>query len=232
MKLAIMQPYFLPYVGYFQLINSTNQFVIYDNIKYTKKGWINRNRILVNSEPSYISLALKKDSDLKNVDERELFDWNQNKKDLLNRIIASYNKSPYYKETIPLIKEILDYDNINLFIFLYNSVCLICNYLDIQTPIIISSLIDIDHSLKCNDKVLAICKEQKCKTYINAIGGQELYTKEEFLKENIELKFIKTKNIVYQQFNNNFQSNLSIIDVLMFCGQEKTKLLLNEYDLI
>ncbi len=72
MKLAIMQPYFFPYIGYFQLINTVDEFVVYDNIEFTKKGWINRNRILVNGKDEYITLPIKKDSDFLHVKDRFL----------------------------------------------------------------------------------------------------------------------------------------------------------------
>ena len=87
MKLAIMQPYFFPYIGYFQLIKSVDEFVIYDNIQYTKKGWINRNRILVNGTDYLISLPLKKDSDYLNVVDRQLAEsWEKDRTKLLTLI--------------------------------------------------------------------------------------------------------------------------------------------------
>jgi hypothetical protein len=106
MKIGIMQPYFFPYIGYFQLINYVDEFVIYDNIKYTKKGWINRNRILVNGKDVYISLPLKKDKDSLNVDERFLSDiWIMERKKMLNRIKESYKKAPNFHQVFPIIEE-------------------------------------------------------------------------------------------------------------------------------
>ena len=233
MKLAIMQPYFIPYIGYFQLINSVDKFVIYDNIQYTKKGWINRNRILANGKDQLITLPIKKDSDYLNVVERELSEsWGKDKSKMLNVIKSSYIKSPYFQETFELISKCLNNPEVNLFKFIYDSIVLINDYLEIKTPIVISSTIEADHTLKSQDKVLSLCKEQNADIYINSIGGVELYDKEIFKQNNIELNFIKSNPIQYKQFNNEFVSWLSIIDVMMFNSKEQIKEYLNSYTLI
>src|SRR5690349_10134683 len=114
MKLAIMQPYFFPYIGYFQLINASDLFIVYDNIQYTKKGWINRNRFLQNGKDVLFSIPLKKDSDYLDVRDRDLaLDFNKTK--LLNQIKAAYQRAPYMNETYPIIEEIIQFDDINLF---------------------------------------------------------------------------------------------------------------------
>lgn len=232
-KLAIMQPYFMPYIGYFQLINSVDKFVIYDNIQYTKKGWINRNRILTNSKEQLITLSIKKDSDYLNVVDRELSEsWERDKNKMLNVIKSSYSKAPYYLEAYTLISECLNNPQVNLFEFIYDSIILINNYLEVKTPIIISSTIDIDHTLKSQEKVLSLCKAQNADVYINSIGGVELYDKKTFKEHNIELNFIKSNPINYKQFNNEFIPWLSIIDVLMFNSKEEIKNYLNQYTLV
>ena len=231
-KVAIMQPYFFPYIGYFQLINSVDEFIIYDNIQYTKKGWINRNRILDNGVDRLISVSLKKDSDFLHVVDRKLADaWEIDKKKMLNLIYSLYHKAPFFKEVNELIKNCLE-NKSNLFEFLFEGLKNICNYIGITTEFIISSKIDIDHSLKSQDKVLALCKARNATMYINAIGGIELYDKEEFKSNNIELNFIKSNLISYKQFNNEFVPWLSIIDVMMFNSKEKINEYINSYTLI
>jgi hypothetical protein len=233
MKLAIMQPYFFPYIGYFQLINSVDKFIIYDNIQYTKKGWINRNRILVNKKDQLITLPLKKDSDYLNIVERELSEsWEIDKNKILNVIKSSYNKAPYFQDTFKLISKCLNNPETNLFKFIYDNIISINNYLEIKTPIVISSTIDIDHTLKSQDKVLSLCKSQNADIYINSIGGTELYDKEIFKNNNIKLNFLKSNSIQYKQFNNEFIPWLSIIDVMMFNSKQQIKEYLNNYTLI
>ena len=210
-----MQPYFFPYIGYFQLIAAVDQFIVYDNIKYTKKGWINRNRLLQNGKDEMFSLPLKSASDYLNVCERELAaDFNRIK--LLNQIKSAYQRAPYFAQTYPLIKQIVKYEDANLFGYLHHSIVKTCAHLGIKTEIKISSSIAIDHSLKNQDKVLALCAAVGAGTYVNAIGGMELYAKETFQQSGIELRFIRSKPFEYPQFDNEFVPWLSIIDVMMF----------------
>ena len=210
-----MQPYFFPYIGYFQLIAAVDQFIVYDNIKYTKKGWINRNRLLQNGKDEMFSLPLKSASDYLNVCERELAaDFNRDK--LLNQIKSAYQRAPYFAQTYPLIEQIVKYEDANLFGYLHHSIVKTCAHLGIKTEIKISSSIAIDHSLKNQDKVLALCVAVGAHTYVNAIGGMELYAKDTFQQTGIELKFIRSKPFEYTQFDNEFVPWLSIIDVMMF----------------
>ncbi|SFL45236.1 WbqC family protein [Pelosinus propionicus] len=231
MKIAIMQPYFFPYIGYFQLINAVDVFIIYDNIQYTKKGWISRNRFLQNGKDSLFSISLKKDSDFLDVRDRVIA-TEFNKQKLFNQIVQAYKKAPYFMQFIPLFEKILFNDETNLFKFIYFSIREICNILEINTEIIISSNVAIDHSLKSQEKVIAICKENGAGVYVNPIGGLELYSKESFREHGIDLRFIKSKLIEYEQFNNVFFPWLSIIDVMMFNSKEEIKGYLDCYDLI
>lgn len=215
MKVAIMQPYFLPYIGYYQLINSVDLFIVYDNIKYTKKGWVNRNRILQNSKDVMFSLPLKYDSDSLDVRARELAaDFNRKK--LLNQISGAYHRAPYFAQTFMLIEELMRHDEKNLFQFLHYSIARTCEYLGITTQISVSSDIAIDHSLKSQDRVLALCEAVGATTYINPIGGMALYAQDDFMARNIELKFIESTAMEYPQFDNPFVPWLSILDVMMF----------------
>jgi len=232
-KVAIMQPYFLPYIGYFQLIHSVDEFIIYDNIEYTKKGWINRNRILFNGSPRVFTIPLKKDSDFLDVNRRKISNsWDKERIKILNSIRISYKKSPYFESIFPIIEECLNFREDDLFEFVLNSVVRICNFLDIKTKIIRSSSLLVDHSLKSQDKVLAICINRGSTVYINAIGGMDLYSVGDFEDNGIELKFIKSSPIQYEQFKNEFVPWLSIIDVMMFNSKEKVKEYLNQYTLI
>ena len=219
MRLAIMQPYFMPYIGYFQLIAAVDLFIVYDNIKYTKKGWINRNRMLQNGKDVTFSLPLKSDSDYLDVRERELAgDFNRDK--LLNQLKAAYRRAPYFDQTFPLVERIVRHDEANLFRYLHHSIVKTCEHLGIATEIRISSEMAVNHDLKSQDKVLALCEAVCANTYVNTMGGVALYAKEAFRERGIELKFIKPKPFEYAQFGAEFVPWLSIIDVLMFNSPE------------
>lgn len=233
MKIAIMQPYFCAYIGYYQLINSVDKFVICDNIQFTSKGWINRNRILYNGTYRIFTIPLKKDKSFINVNLRYLSDNSfRARKKILAQIKSYYRKAPFYSQNYPLIEAIFLDKNDNLFDFIYFSVIKLCSILNIKTEIIISSSLDIDHELKPpQDNVIETCKFSNADTYINSIGGKKLYDKESFNKKGIDLKFIKSNNIEYAQFNHEFVSWLSIIDILMFNDIKQIKGYLNEYEL-
>lgn len=217
MKLAIMQPYFLPYIGYFQLLNAVDEFVVYDNIEFTKRGWIQRNRILMNGSDSMFSLPLKKASDYLEVRDRQLSDsFGQERIRIMRRIESAYRRSPYFTSVMPVIERCFNYESANLFEFIYNSLLVVCEYLGITTRITISSGLASNHSLKGQDRVVSICQELSADYYINAIGGRGLYRKEAFAEKGIQLSFIKSEPIVYPQFDNEFAPSLSIVDVMMF----------------
>ncbi|PKA82137.1 WbqC-like protein [Ulvibacter sp. MAR_2010_11] len=234
MKIAIMQPYFLPYLGYFQLLNAVKKFVVYDNIQYSKKGWINRNRILSNGVDSMFTIPLEKSSDYLDVNQRSISEQfiKVERDKILRRIRNEYKNAPSFESVMPLVERVFNYPELNLFEYIYYSIKEISNYLEITTQLQISSKINIDHNLKSQKKVLEICKALHAQEYINPIGGLELYSKKEFLDSGIKLMFMKTNSISYQQFNNEFLPNLSIIDVLMFNSKEEIQKMLQEYELI
>ncbi len=229
--IAIMQPYFMPYIGYWQLMAAVDEFVIYDNIQYTKKGWINKNFFLRNGKAEAFSLPLKKGSSLLEVKERYLSDdFEKEATRLLRRMEGAYKMAPNFEEIFTLLEKCFAYDKKNLFDFIYNSILVIKKYLGIETKIIISSSIDIDHSLSSADKVKAICHALDATKYINPIGGFELYSKEDFEKYGIKLEFHKALTFEYNQFGNEFTPWLSILDVAMFNDKEKIKPYLNCFE--
>lgn len=232
MKLAIMQPYLFPYVGYFQLMNAVDAFVVYDNIQYTKKGWINRNSILSASKAHPFSIPLKKDSDYLNVEQRCLADNSLREREKILRVInQSYSKAPYCKQVLPLLEDAFFNSEMNLFNFVYHSVVSVVEYLGIDTKIVVSSTLDIDHGLKAQEKVVALCKAMGADTYYNPPGGMSLYSKEEFLQAGLDLSFLVPRQVCYPQLGNEFVPNLSIIDVMMFNSKDEIQGILEEYDL-
>lgn len=232
MNVAIMQPYFLPYIGYFQLIRSVELFILYDNIKYTKKGWINRNRILQNGKDIVFSLPLENASNSLTIGERRLArDYSRDK--LINQIAGAYRRAPYFAATMPLVEQIVRHEQTNLFLYLHNAITRICDHLAIRTIIRTSSEITIDHELKSQDKVLALCAAVGAKTYINAVGGTTLYAREAFNERGIVLKFIQSRAFSYVQFGDPFVPWLSIIDVLMFNPQADVRARIDsDFDLV
>lgn len=232
MKLGIMQPYFFPYIGYWQLMNAVDKYVVYDDVNFIKGGWINRNRILVNGKAHYFNVKMHDSSSFKLINEIQI-DTNEthiNKN--LKTIYMNYCKAPYFSEVYPLLESILKTETINLAEYVINSIKCVSEYLDIKTDIIISSSISKNNKLRGKDKVIEICKILEATEYYNAVGGIDLYSFEEFKKNGINLMFLKTNEIIYQQFNNLFIPNLSIIDVMMFNSKNDIKNMLQAFTLI
>ncbi|WP_194191037.1 WbqC family protein [Clostridium chrysemydis] len=232
MKLGIMQPYFFPYIGYWQLLNAVDKYVIYDDVNFIKGGWINRNKILMNGEAKMFNVQMQGASPNKLINEIEVSTNEQGQKKLLRSIENNYRKAPYFKDVYNILEEIIMSKEANLAKYLENSIKKVCEYLEIKTEIIISSSIEKDNNLRAEEKVIEICKKIGATEYYNAVGGQELYSYDDFKNNGITLKFLKTNDIKYNQFNNEFISNLSIVDVLMFNSKEKIMTMLDDYNII
>lgn len=223
-----MQPYFFPYIGYFQLICSSDAFVIFDDVNFIKKGWINRNRILSAGEPKLITLELIGASQNKLI--KQLSIGNNNKK-LLKSIQYNYAKAPYFKTVYPLIEEILSFPESNLAKYLENSLKKVCDYLQIETNWYISSTLDKQNTLTGENRILNICEVMNAKHYINLPGGRNLYNTSSFKNSGIELSFINMHTYPYSQFDKPFVGGLSIIDIMMFNDREQCNKMANQFSL-
>ncbi|WKY46923.1 WbqC family protein [Eubacteriaceae bacterium ES3] len=235
MRISIMQPYLFPYIGYFQMINCSDYFVFDDSDQYIQRGWINRNRILLNGKDHFITMPVVKDSYRLKINERYFVEEqeNINEEKILDTIYYAYHKAPYYSDCYDLIKYILSFKNKNVAEYTANSLKEVCNYLEIETKMLFKSKLNPPPDVNYQDSVIYVCKQMEADCYINAIGGMELYSARKFSENNIELRFIKTRETIrYQQFWYDFIPNLSIIDVMMFNSPEQIKTLLSEYDLI
>jgi hypothetical protein len=231
MTVGIMQPYFLPYIGYWQLLAAVDRFVVHDDVKYTKKGWINRNRFLRNGREALFTLPLKKGSDFLNIADRTLAD-DFDPDTILNPFREAYRQAPFFGEAFSVIETIVTEPAHNLFAYLYHSIQAIATYLDIRTPLLVSSTIGIDHRLKADRRVLAICDAIGATRYINSIGGRQLYSVDAFAPRGVELKFLQPRVVAYRQFGERFVPSLSIVDVMMFNSKEAVRAMLGEYDLV
>lgn len=229
--IAIMQPYFLPKLSYWQLINKAETFVIYDDVQYIKGGWINRNRVLVNNLIKIITIPVKNDNLNKLINERYLADnWDFKKKKILSLIRESYKKSINFEIIYPLLINIFNFKNKNLSKFVTNSIVEISNFLEINTNIVNSSSLNICKKFKKENKLFEICKIFNSKEYINPIGGKKIYDKNFFKKNHINLYFLFPTNSMNNINSSSF--DLSIIDTLMNVEKKVIQKELNSFQLI
>ena len=202
MKVAIMQPYFFPYYGYYQMIGNVDLFVILDDVSFIKKGFINRN-YFPNQER--FTVPLNKPSQNKLIKDTLLSDtfpaWRQK---FLANIENKYSKCPSFAKTHPLIKNIMFRDCKTISQLSSSTLIEISSLLELKTKIVLSSELRIGG--KFDQKLINICKHFGAEVYINSVGGRTLYDKEKFRNNGIELKFIESK----KTFN-----YVSIIDTIM-----------------
>lgn len=224
-----MQPYILPYIGYWQLISAVDKFIIYDDVKYINKGYINRNSILLNGQPYRFTIQLRGASQNKLINEIEIGD---NLHKIMQTIEQAYRKATYYSAVIPLLFEIFSNNDKNLSRFIGKSIEIVCKYLDIRTKIIYSSNIKKNNALTGQEKIIDINKLEGSNMYINPIGGQKLYDRKIFENAGIDLKFLLMDKIQYGQNTNVFIENLSIIDVLMHAPKYEIIEMLGNYSLL
>lgn len=234
MTVAVMQPYLFPYIGYFQMIKLVDKFVFYDDVNYIKQGWINRNRILLNGNDFMFTVPLEKANSFSLIkdtliNERFYSNW---KSKFSQTISQNYKKAPYFYEVFELIMQTLNINCNSISELAIESVVSVSKYLQFDTEFLISSQRYENAELERTQRLFDICKKEKASHYINPLGGQELYGKEIFSKNGLQLSFIKSLPIEYKQFNNEFIPWLSIIDILMFNSIEETNVLLKKFELI
>ncbi|WP_318443869.1 WbqC family protein [Photobacterium leiognathi] len=231
MKLAVMQPYLFPYIGYYQLAYCSDMFIFYDDVTYIKNGYINRNSILTKNGRQLFTLSVNNASSFTLIKDLE---FSNNVKKILSSIQQAYSKSPYFSDVYPIIEKIFKSENRNVSYMASQSIIDIFKYLGVDFKYTYASSVEYDNKQDAKHKLYQFCDIFNSNEYINTIGGKELYQKDDFIKQGINLGFISCNEIEYDQFNNNsnFESNLSIIDLLMNEDKNKIKEVLNKFKII
>ncbi|RJG05828.1 hypothetical protein D3870_07170 [Noviherbaspirillum cavernae] len=231
-KIGIMQPYLFPYLGYFQLIDAVDVFVLSDDLQYIRQGWINRNRILVQGQAKYIHIPIKHDSYLLNINERVFPDNHRSTiRTLLKTIATAYGRAPFFKDVFPMVESVMRSPERNLARYVENSIRTVCTYLQISTPILISSELGLKSDLRGQQRVIETVKSLKGDVYINPIGGVELYNFDDFKGQGIALQFHRMCDMQSRRPGDDFEPYLSIIDMLMFNSISDMRKRLSHYSL-
>lgn len=230
--IAIMQPYFLPYIGYFQLMAAVDKFVVLDDVNYINRGWINRNRLLLNGVAHTFTVPLRGASQNKLICEIELDDDQGWREKLLRTIRQAYVRAPCYAQAYPLMENLINYPANRLDEFLLNSLREVVCYLSLEVEILSSSRIYKNAHLKGQERILDICRQEYAGIYINPIGGVDLYDRASFSKQDLSLYFLRSRPVSYSQGKGEHVPWLSILDVLMFNEPSAVRRLLTERDLV
>ncbi len=216
-----MQPYFLPYLGYFQLMAAVDKFVVYDDVRFIKGGWINRNKILLNEREHLFTVPILGASPNRLIDELELAPHRGWRTKLLRSIEQAYRRAPQFPDVAPLLREIILFSEKRLTAFLLNSLRGIHSYLGMGTELIANSRSFHNSELSGQERVIDICLQNQADIYVNSPGGRELYDPAAFQRHGIDLRFVHSPSISYEQYGEVFHPNLSIIDVLMFNSRDR-----------
>jgi len=232
MKLAIMQPYFFPYIGYWQLIHAVDRFVVYDDVNFINRGWINRNRILINGKPSYITVPLKQASQNKKIRDIGIVQETTWQNKLVRTIDNTYRKAPFYHDVFPVIESLINYDSQGLSDYLVHQLSTLSHFMGIDTEFIVTSCCYGNEALSGQERIIDICQREEADIYVNPQNGLSLYDDQFFSDKNIGLRFIVMQPVPYQQKADTFIPYLSIIDTLMQVGPSQIKDHLESFDLL
>jgi hypothetical protein len=228
MKLAVMQPYLFPYIGYFQLIDASDLFLVYDDVAYIKQGYINRNSVLSANGATRFTVPVPGASSNKLISNLK---FSTDVAKVLKTIEQGYSKALYFETVFPLVREILEHENRSIASVCMKSYQTIFSYLGLEKKIKKTSELDYDRTESARDRLIALCHKFEADCYINAPGGRSLYAKSDFAEHGVELKFIDSLPLEYRQGDGEFVPNLSIIDVLMHCPPEEVVSLIAQYEL-
>lgn len=224
MKLAIMQPYFFPYIGYFSLIMQSDDFIIFDTPQFMRKGWIERNRIgKLTGGSVYIKVPLNKaelSTAIKDMSIDHSTDWRGK---IISQLEIYKKRAPFYDEVISVVKDVLEYSGDS--IVHLNKIALekVCHYLGLEKNFTIFSEMNlvIDPPQAPDEWALNICKSLGIKSYVNAAGGESFFETKKYEENSIQLCFVTQPIEEYKQFGAEFEPGLSIIDVMMFNSPER-----------
>jgi hypothetical protein len=235
MKLAIMQPYFFPYLGYFSLIRYADRFILFDPVQFIRHGWIERNRILKPAEGwQYIKVSIEKHSRetfIKEIKINNSIDW---RNQIFRQLEHYKKKAPYYKQVVELMKDCFSGNEDSIVKLNHRCLKLVCKYLDIELRADIFSEMDlkIGEVSHPGEWALRISETVNATEYVNPPGGQEIFDKKQFDDAGIGLKFLRSRLPVYNQFRPDFENGLSIIDVMMFNSDNEIRQMIDDYEFI
>lgn len=232
MKIAVMQPYFLPYIGYFQLMAAVDRFVILDDVHFINRGWINRNRLLLHGSPHMFTVPLRAASQNRRISDIDVVDEPQWRERLIRTVRQAYSRAPLFQKVFPMFERMVSFQRIHLKDYLLNALTEVTSYLNIPVEVVKTSADYRNSELKGWRRIVDICRKENADTYINPIGGTDLYPREEFQSQGINLYFLQSRKITYSQGECPHVPWLSILDVLMFNDVATVQQFLLERDFV
>lgn len=218
---ALMQPYLLPYLGYFHLMSAVDRFIIHDDVQYIKGGWINRNRFLRDGEPVIFTLPVRQGGHNRLISESHYADQLP---EALSRILrqfdAAYRGSDHYRAVVTFLRGVAPLGERSVVTFNAFMLRVLAKTFGLRASFSLSSELGIDPRSRGQDRVIEICRRVGADCYLNPLGGRDLYDREAFARAGLHLGFIESTFLQYPQASNSFVPALSIVDVLFGVGLE------------
>jgi len=219
---SIHQPGYLPWLGFFKKISSSDQFVFLDDVQFEKNGWHNRNKIRTSDGWIWLTVPTKAKFGM-NLNEIKIdnsIDWEKKHK---RAIEINYSKTPYFKNYWDELESIFNKKHELLIEFNLELIKFIMKNLQIKTPTIFSSELNIDG--KSSERILNICNKLKSKIYLSGKLGKDYLNLDDFTSNGIEVKFQDYKHPTYEQRFDPFLPNMATIDLLFNKGDQSSEIL-------
>ena len=246
MNIAIMQPYLFPHIGYFQLMHACDEFLVYDDVAFIPRGYINRNNVLLGGKAHRFTLSVPKASPNRLISELV---FGPTPDSLLTTLHHAYARAPYYAQVMPLLQSVFQHEDRRIGALCKYSFERVCDYLGLECRFLLTSELEHDRSLKAQDRLIEMSLMRGAEGYINSIGGRKLYQAAPFAAKGITLSFLASQPSGYRQTpldsrgeagadmhrsgrQAQFVAGLSIIDMLMWCSPGEVRDRLAEYQLL
>jgi hypothetical protein len=231
-KIAVMQPYFFPYIGYFQLINLVDTFVFFDDVNFINRGWINRNNILLNGKAHRVTVPLAHASQNRLINKIAIAPESKWKTKLLKTIKSAYARAPYYRAVFPRIESWIHGEHAGIAEMNKFTIKCVCDCIGMNTRFVNSSAVYDNYKLEAQHRVLDICLRENARIYVNPVGGMALYDHHTFKQNGIDLVFLRANQKPYPQGGAGYISNLSILDCMMFLPLDEIADRLQDFTLL
>lgn len=228
---VVMQPYFFPYLGYFQLVAASSVFVYFQDASYIKGGWINRNRVLVQGRPHVFTVPIEKASSHRTIEATNIANAQDWRSHFVRLLEQAYARAPFRDRVLNLVSNVVYSTTSSIGRLAEESVRAVCAYVGFVPQWRQSHEFQFSDSPRGAARIKRICQALEAERYVNAPGGKALYDAQDFQRAGIELRFLRPVLPEYEQTGGAFVSGLSIIDVLMFNSPEVTRTWMEAYEL-
>ena len=227
MRIAILQPGYLPWLGFFDQLWRSDRFVIYDDVQYTRRDWRSRNRIKTPKGELWLSVPIVNRGRFHQLINEAEIDYSQNwTHKHLGTITNSYHRTPYFEKYYPKLAEVFNLKPKYLLELDMSLIHICADWLNINAEIIFSSKLNI--SGNSTERLVKICQHLKATHYLTGNAAKDYLDESMFSKANIELEYHDYKHPFYKQLYPPFIPYLSIVDLLFNHGQDSLAILTRE----